>query len=115
MGEESPYVHLDVVGHFFGHRRNCDPLHNLCTQHDCNRHTDCNSHPQVFQAVVVSWAQYLLLCDNHPKRQNKQNHIAFNSWKSNRLTSKCGTTIILKLEQHKGTTNIKNHASLIAE
>jgi len=82
MLEESPYVHHGVEGHFFGYVQNRGLLHSLCTQHDCNHHTDCNSHPQVFQAVVVSWAQCLLLYGNHPKSQNKQNHIAFNRWKS---------------------------------
>lgn len=81
MRVESPYVHLGVEGHFFVHGQNCDPLHSLCTQCDCNHHTYYNSHPQVFQAAVVSWAQCLLLYGNHPKRQHKQNHIAFNSWK----------------------------------
>lgn len=82
MGEESPYVHLGVEGHFFGHGQNCDPLHSLCTQRDCNHHIDCNFHPQVFPAAVVSWAQHLLLYGNHPKPQNKQNRIVFNTWKS---------------------------------
>lgn len=82
MQEESPYVHLDVEGHFFDHGQNCDPLHSLCTQRDRNHYTDCNSLRQVFQAVVASWVQRLLLYGNYPKPQTKQNHIAFNGWKS---------------------------------
>lgn len=82
MWEESPYVHLGVEGHFFCRGQSSDPRHSLCSQSADNRHSDCNSRPQASPAAVASWAQCLLLYGNHPKPQNKQNHIAFNSWKS---------------------------------
>lgn len=77
MREESPYVHLGVEGHFFGRGRNCGPRCSLGTQRDRNRRSDRNSRPQVSQAGLVSWAQCLLFCGNHPKPQNKQNHYCF--------------------------------------
>lgn len=71
MWEDSPYVHLGVEGHSSGHGQNYAPRRSLCSHRDHNHHSDCNSHPQVSQAAVVSWAQCLLFCGNHPKPQNK--------------------------------------------